>query len=350
MAKRLALVGDHVCEWLDCEDRAPAAGQVRIDTQYASGKYGTWATLLDPSAFGGQKLDSAMRIFRPADEGPPPPVSRERTLSFGTAATGIVRDVGPGVTRFKPGDRVAAVNVDIRDSNTTGEGNVRPLGDLDPLLALSAEPAYVAFHCVRESNVRFGETVCIVGLGALGLIAVKMARVGGAEKVIAVDMSPGRRALAKKLGADVTLDPRAGDVALAVHEATGGAGVDVAIELSGNPAGLATAIRCARVAGTVCAAGFYRTDAAGIWLGREFHHNRLTMIVPHGCGFGHPPRDFPRWNEMRAYDAIFAMMRSGRLDLPGLIDPVVGRDQALDMFRRSRDEPDKIVKFAVKFA
>jgi threonine dehydrogenase-like Zn-dependent dehydrogenase len=349
MAKRLALTGDHICEWLDYDDKPPAAGQVRVQTEFASGKYGTWATIMDPAAFGGQRLDPAMRIFKPDPAATPVTVSRERPIAFGTSATGVVRDVGEGVTRVKPGDRVAVVNADIREFNTTAQTNVRPLGELDPLLALCAEPAYVAFHCVRESNVRFGETACVVGLGALGLIAVRMARVSGAERVIAIDLSPGRRKLAARYGADLTLDPRDGDVAATVHEATGGAGVDVAIDLSGSTAGLAAAIRCARVGGTVCAAGFHRTDAAGIWLGREFHHNRLTMIVPHGCGFGHPPRDYPRWDESRAYDAIFAMMRSGRLDLPGLVDPVVGREQAVNLFRQMRDEPDRIAKFAVRF-
>jgi threonine dehydrogenase-like Zn-dependent dehydrogenase len=349
MPKRLALIGDHVCDWLDYEEKPVGADQIRFRTEYASGKYGTWAALLDPGTFGGQMLDPRTRVFVP-DPNPKPPqgASRERPITFGTSATGLVTEVGSAVTRFKPGDRVAAVNVDIRETNTTSQDNVHLLSDLDPLVALCAEPAYVAFHCVREGGVRYGDTVVVVGLGALGLCAVRMAREGGAERIFAVDISEGRRGLAKEFGADVVLDPRAGDPALAVHDALGGPGVDVAIELSGSTAGLSTAIRCVRIAGTVCAAGFYRGDAAGVFLGRELHHNRLTLVVPHGCGFGHPPRDYPRWDQTRAYTAIFSMMRQGRLAVGKMVDPVVDRAEAVHMFRRMRDEPDRIVKFAVK--
>jgi threonine dehydrogenase-like Zn-dependent dehydrogenase len=134
------------------------------------------------------------------------------------------------------------------------------------------------------------------------------------------------------------------------RDSEAGAGVDVAIELSGVTAGLQDAIRACRVAGTVCSAGFYQRDAQGLWLGREWHHNRLTMVVPHGCGWGHPPRDYPRWDRPRAHEAIVSLMRQGKLQAPGLIDPVVGFDDVSEVYRLIRDEPDRVVKYAVRFA
>ncbi|MEK6793407.1 MAG: zinc-binding alcohol dehydrogenase [Spirochaetota bacterium] len=350
MPKRLALIGDHVCDWLSYGDTPIGTHDVRIATEYASGKYGTWAALMDASTFGGERFDIDRRMFVASEsDASPATVSREKPISFGTSTVGVVSEIGSGVKSVRVGERVFAINADIRETNTMNAAYVHALGDLSPTLALCAEPAYVSFHCVRESNVRFGETVLVVGLGALGLIAVAMAHESGAERVIAVDMSSGRRRMAESLGADISFDPREGDTAARVHDILGGTGVDVAIELSGASAGLATAIRSCRVGGTVCAAGFYRTDAHGVFLGREFHHNRLTMIVPHGCGFGHPPRDIPRWDERRAVAAILSMMRQGKLNVGGIVDPVVGTAEALDMFRRMRDEPDAIVKFAVKF-
>jgi threonine dehydrogenase-like Zn-dependent dehydrogenase len=100
----------------------------------------------------------------------------------------------------------------------------------------------------------------------------------------------------------------------------------------------------------VCSAGFYQRDAQGLWLGREWHHNRLTMVVPHGCGWGHPPRDYPRWDRPRAHEAIVSLMRQGKLEAPGLIDPVVGFDDVSEVYRLIRDEPDRVVKYAVRFA
>jgi hypothetical protein len=49
----------------------------------------------------------------------------------------------------------------------------------------------------------------------------------------------------------------------------------------------------------------------GLWLGREWHHNRLNIVVPHGCGWGHPPRDYPGWDSRRAQDVLVDMMRRG---------------------------------------
>jgi threonine dehydrogenase-like Zn-dependent dehydrogenase len=176
-----------------------------------------------------------------------------------------------------------------------------------------------------------------------------MAVQGGAEKVLAVDLLANRREWAARHGADYVLDPGAGDVALEVHRLLGGSGVDVAIELAGVYPALQTAIRCVRIGGTVCAAGFYQGPAQPLWLGREFHHNRVTMIVPHGCGWGTPPRDYPRWDEQRAYDAIVSMMRQGKLTAPGLIQPLVQLEDGPELFRLIEHEPDKVIKYGVKF-
>jgi threonine dehydrogenase-like Zn-dependent dehydrogenase len=175
-----------------------------------------------------------------------------------------------------------------------------------------------------------------------------MARAAGADRIFVVDPLSSRRSLALSYGADLALDPREGDVGFEIHKATGGAGVDVAIELSGVVPALQDAIRCCRVAGTVCSAGFYQRDAQGLWLGREWHHNRLTMVVPHGCGWGHPPRDFPRWDPARAHDAIVSLMRQGKLKAPDLVNPVVGLEDVAEVFRLIRDEPQRVTKYAVR--
>lgn len=163
------------------------------------------------------------------------------------------------------------------------------LGDIDPLTALCLEPAYVSIHCIREGNVRYGDCVAVIGLGAIGCIAVEMARAAGADSVLAVDMLPNRRAWATKHGADAAFDPSEVNAAVEIHKATGGKGVDVAIEVSGAYPALNTATQAARICGTVVSAGFYQGESKGLWLGREWHHNRLNIVVPHGCGWGHPP-------------------------------------------------------------
>ncbi len=89
-----------------------------------------------------------------------------------------------------------------------------------------------SYHALRKSRLVAGERVAIFGAGGLGQSAVQLARTMGARQVIAVDMDRDRLARAAAHGADV-VDASQGDVVAAVRGATGGRGVDVALELVG---------------------------------------------------------------------------------------------------------------------
>jgi threonine dehydrogenase-like Zn-dependent dehydrogenase len=349
MPLRLAITGPHRVEVLEYEDRPLRAGEVLVRTDLATGKHGTTQAMFDDINFRGQHFDVNLHLFTAAAPGADRPrPSRESPWDTGNAGAGTVIAVGPGVTRWREGDRVFGP-MDIRETNICREDRLWALDGLDPELAVCFEAAYVPFHCIRESNVRFGDSVAIVGLGALGLLAVRMARLSGAELVVALDPLPNRREWAARNGADVVLDPREGDVALRIRELTGGRGVDVAIETSGAYAALNTAIRCARVGGTVCSAGFYQGEAHSLWLGREWHHNRLTIIVPHGCGWGHQPRDYPAWDSRRSEDTIVSLMRQGKLTAPGLLQPIVPIHKGPDVWRLIEEDPGQVIKYAVRF-
>ena len=347
MPRRLAIVGPYQVQVLVYQDEPLGAQEVLVQTELASGKHGTTFGMFDGRTYDGQRFDQDWRLFVEAEAELQAAQSRAPGKT-GTTGVGTVVEVGAEVTRWSVGDRVFGF-MDVRETNVCHQDRLWALGDLDPHLALCVEPAYVAFHAVRESQVRYGDSVAVIGLGALGMLAVRLAVQGGAETVFAVDLLPGRRAWAAQNGADHVLDPAEGDVAIEIHRLTGGPGVDVAIELAGVYPALNTAIRSTRVGGTICSAGFYQGEAHGLWLGREWHHNRLTMVVPHGCGWGHHPRDYPRWDEKRAYDAIVSMMRKGKLTAPGLIEPVVSIEEAPEVFRLIREEPDRVHKYAVQF-
>ena len=289
MPKRLAITAPHRVEVIEYEERPLGPTEVRVETELASGKHGTTVAMFDGVNFRGHEFDQDLRIFVEREQGETPPPAPRNT---GTTGIGVIAEVGDEVERWRIGDRAMGL-MDVRETNICRERAIWELGEIDPLLALCVEPAYVAFHCIRESNVRYGDRVAVIGLGAIGMLATRMALQAGAETVIAVDPVQRRREWAAKHGAEAAIDPADGDAALAIHELTGGNGVDVAIEISGAYAGLATAIRAARVGGTVCSAGFYQGEAHGLWLGREWHHNRLNMVVPHGCGWGHTPREYP---------------------------------------------------------
>jgi threonine dehydrogenase-like Zn-dependent dehydrogenase len=78
---------------------------------------------------------------------------------------------------------------------------------MSPETAALTEPMAVAWHAVRRSGVRKRETAVVIGCGPIGLAVILMLKARGVRKVIASDLSPGRRALAEQCGADVVVDP-----------------------------------------------------------------------------------------------------------------------------------------------
>lgn len=348
MPRRLAVTGMHEASVLEYEDGALGDHDVLVRTEIASGKHGTTFAMFDGRNFEGKRYDSERRLFIDSDDdswGQEP--SRENPWGTGTSGYGVVEEVGAGATRFAVGDTVVGL-MDIRETNVVHEDRLWDPGALDPLIALCMEPAQVSIHCVRDSNIRYGDRVAVFGLGALGLLAVSIAKAAGAETLVAVDFLPKRRALAKVYGADYTLDPGDGDVALAIRDLTGGMGVDVCIELTGVYPGLSAAIRSARFNGTICSAGFYQGEAHSLFLGREWHMNNLTMIVPNGCGGWHETRGYPYWNNRRVGDTILSMMRQERLNAKGLINRVYeSLDDATGVFQHILEDPNELIKFAV---
>jgi threonine dehydrogenase-like Zn-dependent dehydrogenase len=334
----------HISEYRD----APLGEhEVRVRTEFASGKHGTTMGLMEGKNFVGARFDAAMRLFID-DPASKPPTSFDPERPYGESGVGTITEVGSAVSRWKKGDRVIG-GFRLQETNTAPDDQVWPLGTIDPLDALCYEPAFVSFHCIRESNVRFGDTVAVFGLGAIGLIAVQMARQSGAEIVIAVDPLAKRREWALSHGADHAIDPTKENASLKIHQLTGGPGVDAAIEVSGAYPALEGAIKSTRIAGTVCSAGFYQGEAFGLYLGREWHHNRLNIVVPHGCGWGHTPRDYPRWDRWRATAAIIAQLEKRHLRVDGLIDPVVRLEQMPGVMEKIHTNPSDIIKYGVKF-
>ncbi len=349
MPLRLAITGPHRVEVIEYLDRPLEAHEVLIRTELASGKHGTTTAMMDDVNFRGQEFDVNIHLFTDARPGAGRPrPSRDKPWGLGNAGVGTIIALGPEVTSWKVGDRVFG-SMDIRETNICKEDRLYELGNLAPETAACLEACQVPFHCVRDSHVRFGDTVAVVGLGAIGLLAVKMARLSGAERVFAIDLLANRRELALQYGADEVFDPHDGDVPLKIHQILGGRGVDISIESSGAYAALHTAIRCARVGGTVCSAGFYQGEAKALWLGREWHHNRLTMVVPYGCGWGNHDREYPYWDAKRADEAIIGLMRRGTLTVPGLLDPVVPIQKGPDVWALIENDPGQVVKYAVCF-
>jgi threonine dehydrogenase-like Zn-dependent dehydrogenase len=123
-------------------------------------------------------------------------------------------------------------------------------GTLRSLLALS-DVMSTGHHAAVSAGVGKGDTVAVVGDGAVGLSAVLAAHRLGAERIIALSRHPRRQQLAREFGATDVVEARGEDAEEAVRSLTGGVGVDAALECVGTAQSVATAFAVARPGSTV---------------------------------------------------------------------------------------------------
>ena len=268
-------------------------------------------------------------------------IEMEQGFTIGHEYVGTVTAVGDGVTEVAVGDRVLGTfhtacgqcffcrkGNFIKCDNSRVFGHGAGLGNLPGTQAeqvlvphanltlrrvpdgLSNDAALFAgdvmgtgYHAIVSAGLVPGDTCAVIGLGPVGLCALMTARVAGASRVIAIDMVPERLEMARKLGGEpvhlTEEDPRA-----AVREATGGRGVDVAVEAVGNEKALDLAIRLARKSGTLSVVGVY-AERAQVHMGLVWIKN-LTVVGGQANVMGH-------------LDSVLPLMAAGRLDPTPLV-------------------------------
>jgi len=341
MPKELICVSPFQLQWRDYEDAPLKAQEVRIRAAFGAAKHGTELSLFSGVAANRGPFDESLGVFRPSDPHEAFP------FGIGNMIVGEVVEVGVSVTRVKRGDRVLAYG-SLKPTHTVSERDCRlmPAG-MPWQSAVCLDPADFALAALRDANLRIGDGLAVFGLGAIALVLVQMARLAGADPIIAVDPLAARRELAKKLGATHTLNPREEDVGLALKNATQGRGVDVAIEYSGSVQALQAALRGVAFGGTVVCGAFPPPYAAGLDLGAEAHMNVPSLVFSRACS--EPLRDHPRWNNARIYDSCFSMLAKGLVTGVGIVSEPVKLDAALESFAEVVREPGKIIKLGVEF-
>ena len=218
------------------------------------------------------------------------------------------------------------------------QANLAPIPDglTDEQVLMCPDIMSTGFKGAENANIRIGDTVVVLAQGPIGLCATAGARLLGATTIIAVDGNDARLAVAKKMGADVTLNFRNVDVVAEVMKLTGGKGADSSIEALGTQATFAQAMKVLRPGGTLSSLGVYSEDltiplaqfAAGLG-----DHTIRTALCPGGK------------ERMRR---LMNVVASGRVDLGVLVthhyklDDIVA---AYDLFAHQRDG---VLKVAIK--
>jgi threonine dehydrogenase-like Zn-dependent dehydrogenase len=325
------------------QEPALQSNQVRVRSEFSAPKHGTELQIYrGTSAFNRVRYDETLQHFVPREG-----ETQIFPLRLGNMTIGTVVEAGEAVTRFRVGDRVYG-HLPIRETHTVAENRLDRVPEgMTPEQVVYLDPAEFALAAVRDANIRLGETVALFGLGAIGFMVLQMARLSGAHWIVAVDPLANRREMALRYGADLALDPTAGDVAVGVKQANGGKGVDVAIEASGSYRALHEAIRVAAFGGLTVPLAFYEGDAVGLRLGEEAHLNRVTLRFSRGIS--DPNRDHPMWDRTRVLRATEELLRTGRVRVDGLVQPIVPFADAAEAYRRIDEAPNESIKMGVVY-
>ncbi len=262
----------------------------------------------------------------------------ESPSPLGYSAAGMVVAVDELNTRFRVGDRVACGGAEC-----AFHAEVIAVPDLlavpipegvENWQAAYTTLASISMEAVRQSGVRLGERVLVMGQGLVGLLATSLLKASGA-RVMGVDFIAGRLQTALAMGAESVVNPSQSKLEDEVREWTHGQGVDAVLLCVGGQGAAAAdqAISALRDRGVMVIVGIY--DAELSWKTAYMKDITVRYSRSYGPGRYDPAyewggQDYPighvRWTENRNFEACLQLMKSGALDLK----PVTTRRAAFD--------------------
>lgn len=260
----------------------------------------------------------------------------DQPLPLGYCNVGRIEQVGSGICGFISGERIVSngkhaemVSVPINLCAKV------PDGVSDDEAAFTVLGA-IALQGIRLVQPTLGETVVVIGLGLIGLIAVQLLRANGC-RVLGMDFDPAKLALAKEFGAEVVDIAAGSDPVVFATAYSRGRGVDAVIVTAATKSSepMRQAALMCRKRGRIVLVG-----VTGLELSRDdFFKKELTFQVSASYGPGRYdpnyeekgqdyPVGFVRWTEQRNFEAVLDMMADGRIDVKPLISHRFRIDEA----------------------
>lgn len=346
MSKVVVFRSPKVVDIEEAEDRPLQEGEVRLRTLYSGISAGTELTAYrGTNPYLHKQWDASRRLFVPAED----PQLNYPLSGWGYEEVGEISELGPNVDGVALGDKVYGTwGHRSRHTVTVEYAQSRILpGNLEPILGIFSQIGAIALNGVHDANIRIGETVAVFGLGVPGQIASQLARKSGA-RVIGVDLIERRLEVARESGAiDIGLEAGEGSVAEKIRELTAGRGADVAIEASGTTQALHEAVRSVGYSAKVVALGFFQGNAQGLFLGEEFHHNRINIVCSQISGVD--PQLSYRWNRERLVRTAMQLQSDGTLDLRPLITHEFPVSSASEAFSLLDQAPEAALQVVLDF-
>lgn len=278
-------------------------------------------------------------------------------VPMGHEAVGVVYAVGAGVTAIKAGDRVAVSCLACCGYCARcmeGQQQICQTFNAPANLLFGAQGEYflvngaqtstakipdtledeqvlfttdimsTGFGAIERAEIKAGDSVAIFAQGPVGLCATAGARTLGAGLIIAVESIPERVEMAKRMGADIVVEPK--DAVAKIMALTNNKGVDIAVEALGKQATFENACNVVRLGGTVSSVGVYASEESlMVPLGGSFIQRKIvTTFCPVGT---------------ERLTRLMAMLGTGKVDLRPLITHsmrISDTAEAYDLFRQRK--------------
>lgn len=317
--KQIVFTEKNKAELLDVERRAPEDNEVVVQTLFSTISCGTERANITGDA--NTNVNNAGAVVFPR--------------ASGYNSCGVIVEKGKNVKSVEVGDRVVVYWGLHKEYNTVSEDQVVKITS-DKVTFSAAAMSFIAtfpMAAIRKTRVELGESAVVMGLGILGMIAVKLLRVAGAVPIIAADPNPKRREIALKNGADYAFDPLDEGFAEKVKSVTHG-GANVGIEVTGVGAGFNEILDCMAKFGRVSLLGCTRDSNFTVDYYRKIHGPGITVIGAHTIArpeIESHPGYFTHRDDIKA---ALALIDGERLKLDDIVEEVHLPSECANVYNR----------------
>jgi len=250
----------------------------------------------------------------------------------GDCWAGVVEQVGEAVTGFAPGDRVAG-QLRHQELQLARAELLTPIPDNVPAeQAAFTGLLHTCIQATRKARLEIGTPTLVIGLGLVGQLTCKLARLNGAMPLIGADLSDARRRLASTT-CDAVLDPKAAAFSDTLRDLTGG-GPEVVIEATGVPEVITTAFDlCARM-GRGVLLGSTRGETDGVNFYAAVHKRGLTIYGAHCSSVPRHDKQPHLWPQADDETVCLDLLARRRIDVGDLITDRYDVDRAPEAYGR----------------
>lgn len=194
------------------------------------------------------------------------------------------------------------------------------------------EPLSVGIHAMNRAKVTPADRVLVTGLGPIGLLAIQAAKMYGVSEIYATDIVPFRQELAKEMGVTAVINPMETSVKEAIEELTGGRGVTVVVESSGNAHAVGDAIHAVKRGGRIVLVGMPAVDDIPV--------NVNTIIDSELDVYG-------LFRYANTYPGAISALMNGSVDIEKVITHKFSLEQTVEAVETARTQKDTSIKVMI---